>query len=76
MDTSMLPAIDRNGYQLGLSLLIAACGDKIRYDAADYARAGLPVVVSCTRCTGAVTGGAARLYRAREGYAAFCGTCS
>jgi hypothetical protein len=78
MDTEMLlPTLERNGYQLGLSVLIAACGDKDMYDTADHARAGLAVWMSCTRCTGTMAGAAARLYRRGDGsLAAYCGACS
>ena len=78
MDTEMLlPTLERNGYQLGLSVLIAACWNKDGYDAADHARAGLPMLMSCTRCTGPMAGAAARLYRRRDGStAAYCGSCS
>lgn len=78
MDTEMLlPTIERNGYQLGLSVLIAVCGDKHGYDADDHARAGLPILMTCTRCAGTMAGAAARLFRRRDGStAAYCGSCS
>lgn len=74
-ETERLPTIEQDGFIFGITLLINACGEKDDYDGADHVKAGLPMIMSCTRCQSRVAGGAAKLYPRNGSYVAYCGIC-
>lgn len=61
-------------YILGITLLERAVGYKEEYDEMDFARAKLPMILSCSRCGAQLNGADARLYPKKDktGYRAYC----